>query len=56
MSVFSMLALSSIPLGNMFYGFLANIMPAYMCVFVASFAVLITYPLILHMSKDKSAE
>ncbi len=54
MSVFSMLALSSIPLGNMFYGFLANIMPAYMCIFIASLAVLITYPLILYISKDKS--
>ena len=56
MSVFNMLALSSIPLGNMFYGFLANIMPAYMCIFIASLAVLITYPLILYISKDKSLE
>lgn len=54
MSVFRMLALSSIPLGNMFYGFLANIIPAYMCVFVASLAVFITYPLILYMLKEQS--
>lgn len=45
MSVFSMLALSSIPLGNMFYGYLASVLPAYLCIFIASFAVLITYPL-----------
>lgn len=53
MSVFSMLALSSIPLGNMFYGFLADIFPAYICVFIASFAVFISYPLIIYMSKEK---
>lgn len=52
-SVFSMLALSSIPLGNMFYGFLADILPIYLCIFVSSFAVFITYPLILYMSKEK---
>ena len=54
MSVFSMFALSSIPLGNMFYGFLANIMPAYIYIFIARLAVLITHPLILYISKDKS--
>lgn len=53
MSVFSMLALSSIPLGNMFYGFLADILPVYLCIFISSFAVLITYPLILYISKEK---
>lgn len=53
MSVFSMLALSSIPLGNMFYGFLADIFPAYICIFIASFLVFITYPLIKCLSKEK---
>ena len=53
MSVFSMLALSSEPLGNMFYGFLSNILPAYICIFIASGAVLTSYPLILYVTKDR---
>lgn len=53
MSVFSMLVLSSIPLGNMFYGFLADILPAYMCIFIASMAVFISYPIIMYVSIEK---
>ena len=53
MSVFSMLTLSSVPLGNMFYGFLANWLPAYLCVFIASFAVFLSYPLILYLTKER---
>ena len=53
MSVFSMLALSSEPLGNMFYGFLSNMLPAYICIFIASGAVLTSYPLILYVTKDR---
>lgn len=56
MSVFSMLALSSIPLGNMFYGFLADILPAYICIFIASLAVFITYPFIVYRSKKNFLE
>ena len=55
MSVFSMLALSSIPLGNMFYGFLADILPAYACVFIAGLAVFISYPMIVYMSRGEEA-
>lgn len=54
MSVFSMLALSSIPLGNMFYGFLADKFPAYTCVFIASLAVFISYPIIIFASREES--
>lgn len=53
MSVFSMLTLSSVPLGNMFYGFLANWLPAYLCAFIASFAVFLSYPLILYLTKER---
>lgn len=56
MSVFSMLALSSIPLGNMFYGFLADKFPAYICVFIASLAVLISYPIIIFASREESLQ
>lgn len=55
MSVFSMLALSSIPLGNMLYGFLADILPAYACVFIAGLAVFISYPMIVYMSRGEEA-
>ena len=56
MSVFSMLALSSIPLGNMFYGFLADKFPAYTCVFIASLAVFISYPIIIFASREESLQ
>lgn len=52
LSVLRMLVLSSIPLGNMFYGFLANTFEAYICIFVGSLAVFITYPLILYLSRE----
>ena len=54
-SVFSMLVLSSIPLGNMFYGFLADILPAYACVFIVGLAVFISYPMIVYMSRGEEA-
>ena len=53
MSVFSMLTLSSVPLGNMFYGFLAIFLPAYLCVFIASFAVFLSYLLIHYLTKER---
>ena len=55
MSVFSMLALSSIPLGNMFYGYLASVLPAYLSIFIASFAVLLTYPLTRTLVPDEQS-
>ena len=55
MSVFSMLALSSIPLGNMFYGYLASVLPAYLSTFIASFAVLLTYPLTRTLVPDEQS-
>ena len=54
MSVFSMLALSSIPLGNMFYGYLASILPAYLSIFIASFAVLCTYSLTRSLVQEET--
>lgn len=52
MSVFSMFVMSSIPLGNMFYGFLVNTLPAHICIIISSIAVFITYPMIIYMTKE----
>lgn len=52
MSVFSMFVMSSIPLGNMFYGFLVNTLPVHICIIISSIAVFITYPMIIYMTKE----
>lgn len=51
MSVFRMLTLSSIPFGNMFYGFLVEFLPPYICILIASFLVFLTFPMTLTFLK-----
>lgn len=49
-SVFRTFAFSAIPLGNMFYGYLSDKLPAYICIFIASLLIIATYPLVIRLS------
>lgn len=52
LSVFKMFAMTSVPLGNMFYGFLSDRLPIYFVIGLAGFLVFIIYPCIRKLFSD----